>query len=107
MPQRSPSTDAVTYDAVGATFGDDGMRVPAGFRPTSREVVLGTGRELFDRALAATMSWQIQRRAGIRVHVLGDDADVQHLRVHDVVVMRVPLWPVDVPCRVVAVADAP
>lgn len=107
MPQRSPSTDAVTYTSVGATLADDGMRVPAGFRPTSRDVVLGAGRDVFDRAAAATMSWQIQQRAGIRVNVLGHEAEVRPLRADDVVVMRVPLWPVDVPCRVVAVVDEP
>ena len=107
MPQRSPSTDAVTYASVGDTLGDEGMRVPAGFRPTSRDVVLGAGRELFERAAAATMRWQVQERAGIRVRVLGAHADTRPLQADDVVIMRVPLWPGDVPCRVVAVVDEP
>jgi uncharacterized protein (UPF0548 family) len=106
MAARTPSTDAVTYASVGDTLVA-GSSTPAGFRPTARDTVLGVGRELFERAATATLTWQIQRRAGIRVRVLGDAADARPLRVDDVVIMRVPLWPVDVPCRVVAVVDEP
>ena len=105
MPQRSGSGETVTYASVGATL--DGTQVaPAGYRLTARDVVIGQGRDSFERAVAATMGWAIQRRSGIRVDVLGE-ADPRTLRVDDVVVMRVPLWPVDVPCRVVAVVDEP
>lgn len=107
MPQRSPTTDAVTYDSVGATLAGGELRAPSGFRATSLDVVLGSGRECFERAATATTTWQIQKRAGIRVRDLGEGADARQLRRDDVVVMRVPLWPVDVPCRVMAVVDEP
>ena len=108
MPERSPAADAVTYAAVGATLGDGRMQVPAGFRPTSRDVVLGAGPDVFERAAAATMRWQIQKRAG---HPACGCSTTTRMRdrseLDDVVIMRVPLWPRDVPCRVVAVVDEP
>lgn len=105
MAKRTPSTDTVTYASVGATL--DGTPTPPGFRLTARDAALGTGRDLYERAVSATLTWQIQRRAGIRVDVVGEATDAASLRLDDVVIMRVPLWPVDVPCRVVAVVDEP
>ncbi len=94
----------LTYDAVGRSL-DDPPDVP-GFRAIRREVLLGTGAAVFDRAVAAMMSWGIQRASGIRVRVGGAEAQ-RRLAEGDVVVMRVPLWLRDVPCRVVAVVDEP
>lgn len=101
----------VTYAPVGSTL--EGEATPEGYRATKRDVVLGSGAEVFARVAAATMRWQIQRRSGIRVRIIpatpaaghvGDDA---RLEVGDVAVMRVPLWPFDVPCSVVATLDEP
>lgn len=94
----------LTYDAVGRSL-DDRPHVP-GYRSIRREALLGTGAAVFDRAVAAMMSWGIQRASGIRVRVGGAEAQ-KRLAEGDVVVMRVPLWPRDVPCRVVAVVDEP
>jgi len=104
MPRRSHAVSAVTYPDVGATLADDRLP-PVGYRATRRDVDLGVGREVFERAVAAAFDWQIQRRAGIRVRVQGAGADARSLRIDDVAVMRVPLWLRDVPCRVVAVVD--
>jgi len=106
MPHRTSADAAVTSPFAGATL-HGATDAPDGYRYTARDVVLGRGRESFERAVAATMTWQIQRRSGIRVRVLGEPSDGRPLRLDDVVVMRVPLWPRDVPCRVVAVIDEP
>ncbi|MET1004432.1 MAG: DUF1990 family protein, partial [Propionibacteriaceae bacterium] len=53
----------VTYPEVGGTRGE----LPAGYHHVAREVSLGVGEERFAEAAAALMSWQLQRRAGVRV----------------------------------------
>ena len=100
-----PRTASVTYAEVGVTL--DAEATPAGFRLTGREVALGTGRAVFDRAVADTREWQIQRRSGIRVQAADGRADAPPLGLGDTVIMRVPLWPFPVPCRVVATVDEP
>lgn len=96
----------VTYAPIGATLSSGPL--PGGYRATRRDVVLGSGSEVFAQAAAATMSWQIQLRSGIRVRVEGvENAGDAPLGVGDVAIMRVPLWPFDVPCRVVATIDEP
>jgi uncharacterized protein (UPF0548 family) len=97
-----PELRALSYPEHGATRGP----LPAGYRHVERETVLGHGRELFDQAAAATLAWRIQTGSGIRVRTAGR-ADAVPLRDGDTVVMRVPLWPLDVPCRVVYVVDEP
>lgn len=90
---------ALTYSSIGATI--DG-HVPEGFRAVERVRVIGDGPTSFQEAVAATMNWGIQRGSGVRVR-----AAERPLRSGDDVVMRVPLWPRDVPCRVVCVIDEP
>lgn len=53
-----------TYEAVGATAGDD---LPAGFRHDRWTRVLGTGDEVFERATAALQHWVPQRASGFSV----------------------------------------
>ncbi len=89
----------LTYPSVGASLGG---QAPRGFRREERTAVVGAGEADFRRAADATRHWGIQKGAGIRV--LAPD---RSLREGDDVVMRVPLWPWDVPCRVVAVVDGP
>jgi uncharacterized protein (UPF0548 family) len=93
---------ALSYQEHAATRGE----LPAGYRRVERVAVLGRGPELFARARAATFAWGIQTGSGIRVRVV-DEARRRPLRTGDTVVMRVPLWPRDVPCRVVYVIDEP
>jgi uncharacterized protein (UPF0548 family) len=93
---------ALSYQEHAATRGE----LPAGYHRVERVAVLGRGPELFARARAATFAWGIQTGSGIRVRVV-DEARGRPLRTGDTVVMRVPLWPRDVPCRVVYVIDEP
>jgi uncharacterized protein (UPF0548 family) len=50
------STLQLTYDAVGATFGQ--ARMPAGFVVDNIRVELGRGRSAFDRAKAGLRGWR-------------------------------------------------
>jgi uncharacterized protein (UPF0548 family) len=102
VPADPPELRALSYAEHGATRGE----LPAGYRHVEREAVLGRGGELYVRAVAATLVWSIQTGSGIRVRTVGR-TDAGPLRVGDTVVMRVPLWPRDVPCRVVYVVDEP
>lgn len=94
MPDHPP----LTYDEVGATAWD----LPAGYRHVRRSAVLGHGRERFQEAAQQLMTWQLHRRAGLRVAasepvaVLGAE-----------VTSAVGLGPLRIkaPCRVVAVID--
>ena len=102
VPAVPPELRELSYAEPGATRRE----LPVGYRHLEREVVLGRGAELHSRAVAAARAWRIQTGSGIRVRVAGR-ADLARLEVGDTVVMRVPLWPRDVPCRVVYVLDEP
>lgn len=66
----------VTYGAVGATRASDLMRYPPrGFRPMERAVRIGHGRARWEHAYLETMTWGLQRRAGIRVKPLETPAE--------------------------------
>ncbi len=67
----------VTYGAVGGTQAKDLMRYPPkGFRPVERRVRIGHGQARWEHAWVETMTWGIQRRAGIRVAPLEAPAEV-------------------------------
>lgn len=53
----------LTYPEVGATAG----ALPEGYRHVREEAVIGHGRQAFERAAGALMTWQVQRRAGLRI----------------------------------------
>lgn len=89
-----PIVDDFTYPDYGATAS----RLPEGYHHLERQVRLGTGREVFDRAAAALMSWQVHRAAGLKV--MADDGPRPGLRV----VSRLVLG-ITAPCRVVYVID--
>lgn len=55
----------LTYSEVGGTRLDV---LPAGYRAISHRVVLGHGLELFHTASSDLLQWQVQLRAGVRVH---------------------------------------
>lgn len=40
---------------------------PAGYRGLDQQIFLGNGRQIFDAVAQGVMTWQIQRRAGLRV----------------------------------------
>ena len=90
----------LNYSQVGATGGT----LPAGYAQVRRTAELGHGRQVFDTAAARLMSWDMHRRAGLRVEaaagraVVGADVRV----VLSLGPLRFPA-----PCRVVRVVDEP
>ena len=58
----------VTYTAIGATQSPDLLRYPpAGFRPVERIRRIGHGRERYDYASLAALTWGIHRNSGFTV----------------------------------------
>lgn len=92
--ERSP-----TFAEVGATAGSD---VPAGYRRDVDEVGLGSGYEVFERAVTAVRSWEAQRGAG--VDVVPADVSVAVGKTFLLLIRAAGLWTV-APCRVVSVSD--
>jgi uncharacterized protein (UPF0548 family) len=67
----------VTYGAVGGTQARDLMRYPPkGFRPVERRIRIGHGQARWEHAWVETMTWGIQKRAGITVHALEAPTEV-------------------------------
>lgn len=58
----------LTYPEVGATAHPV---LPAGYRHSEHTVVVGRGREVFDRVVAAVFGWRAQRSVGLRVRADG------------------------------------
>jgi uncharacterized protein (UPF0548 family) len=86
----------LTYPEVGATAGE----LPAGYHHVRASRLIGQGREAFETASAALLSWRMHERAGVRrlagpdVAIVGRDVAFRWL------VLRFE-------CRVVAVIDEP
>jgi uncharacterized protein (UPF0548 family) len=91
---------ALTYREVGRTRGE----LPDGYHHVAREGILGHGPDRFAEASQALFSWQLQRRAGVRVlpatPTVTDGADA---------VLLLGFGPVAIsaPVRVVYVIDEP
>ena len=90
----------VTYDEVGATSGD----LPPGYHHVRRSAVLGTGPEVFTRTSEALMTWEVQRRSGLRVRCDAPRAAVGVRMASGLGVGPLRLW---APCEVVAVVEEP
>jgi uncharacterized protein (UPF0548 family) len=54
----------LTYQEVGATRHDS---MPAGYGYVHRDVVVGAGRNAFDRAVDGLFNWDVHRGAGLAV----------------------------------------
>jgi uncharacterized protein (UPF0548 family) len=80
MNRRSTFTDqSVTYGAIGATLDPDLLRYPpAGFRPAEDSVKLGSGKDRFDRAAEALMTWGVQKGAGFDVADISPGTGAQY-----------------------------
>lgn len=91
-------SDKVSYPEVGATLGDV---LPAGYDHVRRSAVIGRGGADFERAAAALMSWQVQRRSGLQVR------QSERVALGEVVWMGAGLGPLRVGfrCEVVGVID--
>ncbi|SNS28961.1 DUF1990 family protein [Rhodococcoides kyotonense] len=84
----------LSYSEIGATRGP----LPSGYHHVERRVRIGEGREAFASASTALLTWDVHRRAGLRVEASSPTAQAD-----SVVVLR--LGPVRIPCRVVYVVD--
>ncbi|HWH26884.1 MAG TPA: DUF1990 domain-containing protein [Pseudolysinimonas sp.] len=75
--ERSLWRVPVTYGAVGGTQADDLLQYPPrGYRPSERRVRIGHGAARWEHAWVAVMSWELQRRSGIRVRPLISPTEV-------------------------------
>ncbi|WP_433832160.1 DUF1990 family protein [Actinoplanes sp. CA-015351] len=64
MGGNDASAAGLTYAEVGATRDD---RMPAGYAHVERDVSIGSGQAVFEKAVDAVFSWQMHRGAGLRV----------------------------------------
>jgi uncharacterized protein (UPF0548 family) len=89
----------LTYHEVGATRAEV---LPAGYGHVQRDVSVGTGSEVFERAAMALSSWRMHEEAGLPVIHSGGSAAPGV-----VVVLRAGWGPLrlTIPCRVVYTVD--
>jgi uncharacterized protein (UPF0548 family) len=89
----------LTYDEVGATRAE---ALPGGYDHVQREVSVGNGSTVFERAAAALFSWRMHEAAGLSVIHSGGTAASGI-----VVVLRAGWGPLRlrIPCRVVYTVD--
>lgn len=93
----------LTYSEVGATAGV----LPEGYRHLRLARTIGVGRDVFTRATAALLDWQVQVRSGARV--LGAGAGAGAVTEGTEVLLRFGpgRLAVSAPVRVVYVVDEP
>ena len=98
VPLEELRREPFTYAPVGQSAAD----LPEKFDHLDRSRVVGRGTADFDRAGAAVMGWQVQRRSGIRV-----DPSSPEARPGTVLTLRLGLGPVAVvaPARVVLAVE--
>lgn len=98
---RRALSASLTYSEVGESLS---AQMPAGYRHSDVCVRVGKGRDAFDLAANAVMTWQVQRGAGLAVH-----ASAETVAVGEVAIVRLGIGPVGVdgPNRVVVVIDEP
>jgi uncharacterized protein (UPF0548 family) len=84
-----------TYPEVGGTAEPV---LPAGYRHAEHTLVVGTGREVFDRSVAAVLGLRAQRSVGLRVRATGPVTEPGTVVVLTAGLDRLGY---DIPCRVV------
>jgi uncharacterized protein (UPF0548 family) len=84
-----------TYDEIGRTVAGP---LPPGYRHADRRIVVGHGRDTFERTADAVLHWRAQRSIGLRVRASGPASTPG-----TVVVLTAghPRFGYDIPCRVV------
>lgn len=87
----------LNYPEVGASAAE---QLPAGYRHVRRTAVIGTGRDVFERAAEQVMRWEVQRGAGLAV-----TAEAAVAEPGSSVVVR--LGPLKAVARVVYTVDEP
>ena len=99
---RNVTCQPLTYAFVGATRPPGGP-VPPGFNLTRHRALVGHGQTDFDTASLRLHSWDMQRRAGLRVQASGPAAVGQE------VVLRLGIGraALAIPCRVVWTIEVP
>ncbi|MCZ4101346.1 MULTISPECIES: DUF1990 family protein [Streptomyces] len=95
-PRRDP---VPSYPEFGATRHGE---LPDGYHHLHHEVVIGRGREVFERAGAAVTTWQMHRAAGVRIRAGAPRAE-PGIAVECAI--GVGLFRIAAPCRVVWTAD--
>lgn len=91
----------LTYPEVGETLAGG---TPSGYRHSEQCVRVGKGRQAFELAADAVMTWRVHRGAGLDVLASSDRAETDA-----VAVVRLALGPIRIagPNRVVGVLDLP
>lgn len=97
---QAARTAALSYDQVGATAG----QLPAGYRHVRRVSDVGSGHQAFEEASGLLQSWEMHRRAGLRVEATSAVA-VRNASV--VLGLGRGRLRIHAPCRVVLVLDEP
>jgi uncharacterized protein (UPF0548 family) len=88
-----------TYDELGATLLG---RRPEGFHHHRYDVVLGSGADVFERAVAGLKRWEAHRIAGVRVYPEGQEIS---RGATVIVTIGTPLLALAAPCRIVSIID--
>jgi uncharacterized protein (UPF0548 family) len=88
-----------TYTDLGSTLVG---RRPEGFHHDSYELELGSGADVFARAVTGLKNWEAHRIAGVRVF-----SDTEEIQTGATVVVTIgtPLLALAAPCRIVSVID--
>ncbi|HSU36302.1 MAG TPA: DUF1990 domain-containing protein [Propionibacteriaceae bacterium] len=86
---------ALTYPEVGATAAP---RMPIGYRHIDRSLTVGSGTAVYERACVGLLSWQMHRRAGIKVIATAPSAVTGTCAI--LLIGRRPIA-ITAPCRVV------
>lgn len=99
----------LSYDAVGATNPADEERTeqPPGFRRYERTLLLGQGRDLWNEAASALMSWGVKTLSGFRVESLPAGTPGAQAGTDYVLTAALGPFTLREPVRVVAVVDDP
>ena len=88
-----------TYEDLGATLL--GKR-PEGFHHHNDDVTLGSGADVFERAVTGLQGWEAHRIAGVRVFPDGQEISKGATVI---VTLGTPLLALAAPCRIVSVID--
>jgi uncharacterized protein (UPF0548 family) len=96
--RRSMLDAALSYPEVGASLGV----LPTGYRHNDDSLVLGTGSEVFERAVLGLREWRAHRGAGVTV--VPEDAPIE---VGTTVALALPLAGISTlaACRIVGVVE--